>query len=70
MLPDNVAISSSIQMYLDLGYDPEVAVNKAARADHLSRRRKHTTNVKELIERDQISADCCRWASQRYKSND
>jgi hypothetical protein len=69
MLPDNLAISSSIQMYLDLGYDSSVAVNKAARGDRLSRRRKTPTNLKELIERAQISADCCRWVSQRYGSN-
>ncbi|KAM3102687.1 hypothetical protein ACKFKF_02965 [Phormidesmis sp. 146-12] len=57
-------------MYLDLGYSPEVAADKAARADHLSRRRRSTyTNLKERMDRAQICADSCRWVSQRYDSN-
>ncbi|XGV95035.1 MAG: hypothetical protein ACAF41_20100 [Leptolyngbya sp. BL-A-14] len=66
MLPDNVAISNSVQVYLDLGYNPEVAINKAARADHLSRRRPTPPDLKGILERAQIAADSSRWASQRY----
>jgi hypothetical protein len=70
MLPDNLAIGSSIQVYLDLGYDLDEAINRAAHADHLFRRRRTHPNGRELMEQLQISADCKRWAAQHYGLHD
>jgi hypothetical protein len=70
MLPDNLAIGSSIQVYLDLGYDLDEAIDRAAHADHLFRRRHKHLNGRELMEQLQISADCSRWAAQHYGLND
>jgi hypothetical protein len=53
-----------------LGYDLDEAINRAAHADHLFRRRRTHPNGRELMEQLQISVDCKRWAAQHYGLHD
>jgi hypothetical protein len=68
MSPDTTAIGASIQTYLDLGYDWQVAVDKATRADRLSRR--SSPRSRDLAQQLEVASDCCRWITQHGGSHE